>query len=103
MAESQTGAAGNVVSLNEVLDLLGVLNTGGLRAALAERRVAGCNDIDCGCNNIRCTCRGSDTPFAPTGFNEYLMLRSQHLEELKRQLAAMEIPRQTLDNLLQQQ
>ena len=92
----------NVVSLNEVIDLL---SSGGLRAALAgggaELRARGCTDVDCGCNNIRCGCRGTDLPNAVLSVSDFVVLRQQRLNELKRQMSEAQVSREDLDKLIQ--
>lgn len=79
----------SMVSLNEILDLLGSVSGENLRMRLAAAKNSrfGC-DTDCGCHNYYCACHGTVEagPANFTSVTEFLRLRESRVAELREQL-----------------
>ena len=80
--------------LNEASDILGALRAGGLGALLKGGNVAGC-DYHCNCNDSFCRCNGGvkSQVFDTISYPEFLAMREARLEELRREIQALEPPK----------
>jgi hypothetical protein len=88
--------AGSVATLNEAIDVINALKSGGLGAllgGLGPSRVSSC-DYDCGCNQSMCGCRGSvkSSVMDTISFPEFLAIREARLAELKAAIEALSLP-----------
>jgi hypothetical protein len=84
----------SMVSLNEVIDLLGTLSSGTLGQALAPSAPRKCQ-TNCDCNVRYCACHGavfSVVQETAMSFQDYLTLREQRMAELRMQLQGLEVP-----------
>jgi len=87
-----------IAKLNDVADILGQLDTGKLREIINLGRskfnpVAGC-DSECGCRGGMCGCNGvvsSNTRFDVISLPEFMELRNARLNELKKEMARLEL------------
>jgi hypothetical protein len=83
----------SVVALNDTVDLVRLLTEGSLFRVLNQSRTlaASCG-TDCTCNDSMCTCRQTRTSAEMERMSpsELESLRTERIEELRRQLAEVE-------------
>lgn len=97
--EGQSGP--RVVSLNEVVELLGALSSSQLKGVLTrgfedpQTLAAGCTGL-CDCHGRYCACYGNVSSVAQErmSFPEFMQLREGRIQELREELAALEVPKE---------
>ena|SRR5258705_12286289 len=85
-----------MATLNEAMDVLGALKSGGLGRLIGNGvnpRAGGC-DYLCDCNQSMCGCRGTvkSSAMDTISFPEFLKIREERLVELKREVQALDVP-----------
>jgi hypothetical protein len=98
MAEEKDTAA-MMATLNETIDILNALKSGGLGRLIGGARGAAATDgcqYDCGCNQSMCGCRGSikSSVMDTVSFPEFMKIREERLAELKREMQQLDVPEQ---------